>query len=293
MRSRLAVSVVIWWSPSSPIEDLLRNRSINSTHPCMLRLRSIQLTTHPPTLPTPSAPTERPPMNTRDPLPPALPDAAAGSIAAYAAAVWDDEIVPALTRYIAIPAKSPMFDAGLARARPHRARGRRGGGVGRVEEARRAEAGGGAARRAHAGDLLRAAGDEGRRQRGRRRHRAALRPPRQAARVHRLAQRPRPLVAEAGGRQALRPRRRRRRLRRLRRRHRADGARPPGAAAAALRRADRDLRGERQLRPAGDHRRARSPGSATSASSSASTRAPATTTSCGSPPACAGWSAAC
>ena len=25
--------------------------------------------------------------------------------------LWDDEIVPALTHYIAIPAKSPMFDA--------------------------------------------------------------------------------------------------------------------------------------------------------------------------------------
>ena len=49
-------------------------------------------------------------MNARDPLLPLQPDEAA-SIGRYAERLWDDEIVPALTDYIAIPAKSPMFDA--------------------------------------------------------------------------------------------------------------------------------------------------------------------------------------
>jgi acetylornithine deacetylase/succinyl-diaminopimelate desuccinylase-like protein len=35
----------------------------------------------------------------------------ATALAAFADSMWDDEIVPAMTRYIAIPAKSPMFDA--------------------------------------------------------------------------------------------------------------------------------------------------------------------------------------
>lgn len=50
-------------------------------------------------------------MNARDPLLPLQPDEATG-IAAFADRTWDEEIVPALTDYIAIPAKSPMFDAG-------------------------------------------------------------------------------------------------------------------------------------------------------------------------------------
>ena len=53
-------------------------------------------------------------MNTRDPLLPAQPSEA-DAIAEFANQVWDDEIVPALTRYIEIPAKSPMFDADWAR----------------------------------------------------------------------------------------------------------------------------------------------------------------------------------
>lgn len=36
------------------------------------------------------------------------------ALAAFAERTWDDEIVPALTNYIAIPAKSPMFDADWA-----------------------------------------------------------------------------------------------------------------------------------------------------------------------------------
>ena len=49
-------------------------------------------------------------MNARDPKLPLQADEA-GQLAAFAARTWDDEIVPALTDYIAVPAKSPMFDA--------------------------------------------------------------------------------------------------------------------------------------------------------------------------------------
>ena len=52
-------------------------------------------------------------MNARDPHLPLQPDEAA-AIAAFAGRTWDEEIVPALTNYIAIPAKSPMFDADWA-----------------------------------------------------------------------------------------------------------------------------------------------------------------------------------
>ncbi|MCV2370306.1 M20 family metallopeptidase [Roseateles oligotrophus] len=52
-------------------------------------------------------------MNARDHSLPLQPDQAT-AIADFAAQVWDDEIVPALTQYIAIPAKSPMFDADWA-----------------------------------------------------------------------------------------------------------------------------------------------------------------------------------
>jgi hypothetical protein len=49
-------------------------------------------------------------MNARDPNLPLQPDEAT-AIAEFANRTWDEEIVPALTDYIAIPAKSPMFDA--------------------------------------------------------------------------------------------------------------------------------------------------------------------------------------
>jgi acetylornithine deacetylase/succinyl-diaminopimelate desuccinylase-like protein len=49
-------------------------------------------------------------MNARDPLLPLQPDEAV-ALGAFAERTWDEEIVPALTRYIAVPAKSPMFDA--------------------------------------------------------------------------------------------------------------------------------------------------------------------------------------
>jgi acetylornithine deacetylase/succinyl-diaminopimelate desuccinylase-like protein len=49
-------------------------------------------------------------MNARDPLLPLQPDESA-ALAAFADRTWDEQIVPALTDYIAVPAKSPMFDA--------------------------------------------------------------------------------------------------------------------------------------------------------------------------------------
>jgi acetylornithine deacetylase/succinyl-diaminopimelate desuccinylase-like protein len=49
-------------------------------------------------------------MNARDPNLPVQPDETT-ALADYATRTWDEEIVPALTDYIAIPAKSPMFDA--------------------------------------------------------------------------------------------------------------------------------------------------------------------------------------
>ncbi len=52
-------------------------------------------------------------MNARDPQLPLQADEAT-ALGAFAASVWDEEIVPALTDYIAIPAKSPMFDADWA-----------------------------------------------------------------------------------------------------------------------------------------------------------------------------------
>ncbi|KNZ34187.1 MAG: peptidase M20 [Methylibium sp. NZG] len=49
-------------------------------------------------------------MNARDPALPVQPDEAS-AIAAFANRTWDEEIVSAITSYIEIPAKSPMFDA--------------------------------------------------------------------------------------------------------------------------------------------------------------------------------------
>ena len=49
-------------------------------------------------------------MNARDPSLPLLPDQTS-ALAAFANAAWDREIVPAITDYIGVPAKSPMFDA--------------------------------------------------------------------------------------------------------------------------------------------------------------------------------------
>ena len=114
------------------------------------------------------------------------------------------------------------------------------------------------------------------------RHDLPVRPPRQAARVQRLAQRPRPVDAEVRGRPALRPRRRRRRLRGLRRDHRDPGARrrrasPRPRCVGLIETCEES--GSFDLPAYIDALR---PASATSASSSASTAAPATTTSSGS-----------
>ncbi len=48
-------------------------------------------------------------MNARDPHPP-LPEAAAQALSAHSQRHWRESIVPALRDYIAIPAKSPLFD---------------------------------------------------------------------------------------------------------------------------------------------------------------------------------------
>ena len=53
-------------------------------------------------------------MNARDPHLPLQADEAT-ALGTFAERVWDEEIVPALTDYIAIPAKSPMFDADWAK----------------------------------------------------------------------------------------------------------------------------------------------------------------------------------
>ena len=52
-------------------------------------------------------------MNARDPNQPLLPDQAR-ALGAYADEAWDQRIVPALVDYVAVPAKSPMFDADWA-----------------------------------------------------------------------------------------------------------------------------------------------------------------------------------
>jgi acetylornithine deacetylase/succinyl-diaminopimelate desuccinylase-like protein len=49
-------------------------------------------------------------VNARDPLQPIRKDEAE-ALGRFAARAWDDEIVPRITDYIAVPAKSPMFDA--------------------------------------------------------------------------------------------------------------------------------------------------------------------------------------
>lgn len=48
-------------------------------------------------------------MNARDPLA-TLPRDDAQALCAFADRAWDEQIVPALTEYIGVPAKSPMFD---------------------------------------------------------------------------------------------------------------------------------------------------------------------------------------
>ena len=231
-------------------------------------------------------------MNARDPLQPIQKDEAE-ALGRFAERVWDDEIVPQITRYIEVPAKSPIVRCRLAAARLHRRTwcATPAAWVERQQVAR-PEARGDPPRRPHAGDLLRRAGDPARRQRRRRGDDLPLRPPRQAARVQRLEERLRPVDAALRERPALRPRRRRRRLRDLRRDHRDPVARQAGHRPAALRR-PRSRPARRAARPTCRSTSMRcASGSARSASSSASTAAPATTTSSGSRPACAATSPA-
>ena len=143
----------------------------------------------------------------------------------------------------------------VAAARPHGSRRRAVRRLGEGAPPRGRAARGGAPRRAHAGHLHRHPGHG----RPRRRHGHAVRPPRQAAGDDRLARGPRAVDAGDRGRQAVRPRRRRRRLRDLRVADRDQRAPARQHPARALRRADRGVRGVRQLRPAGVHR---SPGAA-------------------------------
>jgi acetylornithine deacetylase/succinyl-diaminopimelate desuccinylase-like protein len=54
-------------------------------------------------------------MNTlQTPLPGPITAATSAALAAHSQAAWDERIVPALTDYIGVPAKSPMFDAAWA-----------------------------------------------------------------------------------------------------------------------------------------------------------------------------------
>ena len=114
----------------------------------------------------------------------------------------------------------------------------------------RDDARGGQARGPHAAGLHRGPGR-------RRRDRAALRAPRQAARDDRVARGPRPVDAGARGRAPVRARRRGRRLCRLRLAHGAARARRAGTSPRAVRRHHRGVRGERELRSPPLHRRAR------------------------------------
>ena len=52
-------------------------------------------------------------MNARDPHLPLQPDEAT-ALGRFAETAWDERILPALTDYVAVPSKSPMFDADWA-----------------------------------------------------------------------------------------------------------------------------------------------------------------------------------
>ena len=53
-------------------------------------------------------------MNARDPLLPVQPDESE-AIATFTSRMWDEQIVPQITDYIRVPAKSPMFDPDWAK----------------------------------------------------------------------------------------------------------------------------------------------------------------------------------
>ena len=157
--------------------------------------------------------------------------------------------MPSLTEYIRIPAKSPFFDHDWQRngymedavklavkwCEAHRVNGM--------------DAGGGAVAGTDAAPVHRDRGHAAG-------YRAHVRPPRQAAGVLGLARGSRAVEAGRRKRAALRARRRGRWLRAVRFPGCADCAARPAHGASALCRAHRVLRGERQLRLAGLHRRA-------------------------------------
>ncbi len=146
----------------------------------------------------------------------------------------------------------------VARVRPRLAGERAHGRGGRPDRrlvprpgGRRPHAGGRRTRRSHSGDP-----DGDPRGRGglERRHRAAVRAPRQAARDGGVARGPRSVDAGARGRSAVRAGRRRRRLRRLRQPHRDPGGARGRRLARPVRRAHRVERGVGFARPAVLHR---------------------------------------
>ena len=126
------------------------------------------------------------------PTQPPAPMLDTATLAHFTDRLWDDEIVPALERYIEVPAKSPMFDADWAKN-------------GYVDHVVR-DAAGWVESKKVAGLKLEVVRIEGRTpviffevpatKAGGRATRSDVRPPRQATRVQRLAQRPRALDAE-------------------------------------------------------------------------------------------------
>ena len=201
---------------------------------------------------------------------------------------WDDSIIPELCNYIRVPNKSPSFDPDWEATRAH---GNRGQHVCRLVP-------GAADRRAC---RSRSCDSKGARRCCSSRSRATSDDVvllyghlRQATRIQRLGEDLVPWEPVHQGRQAVRARRRRRRLRGLRFAHRDSRAAGTGHSARALRRADRGLRGKRQLRPAVLHRRSSRTASARRAWSCASTPSAAITSSSGARHRCAAtWSATC
>ncbi len=173
------------------------------------------------------------------PLPPA-------ETLAFVQRRWEDDVVPALTRYIEIPAKSPAFDPEWA-AHGHIDRA-----VSLIEDWSR-------------GRPIEGLTVETFRLPGRTpvmlldvpgigaRDRAPLRPLRQAAGDGRLGARPRSLDGRAARRPPVRARRAGRRLRGVLRPHRDRGGAAGRHAARAPAGPDRGQRGERQRRPARLH----------------------------------------
>ena len=147
-----------------------------------------------PTLDAPP-PTEEPAMNARDPLQPIQTDEAERARPLRRPRLGRRDR-PGAHRLHRGAGEEPDVRRRLAGARLHRARGPRRRELGRAQAGAGAEARGRPPRGPHAGDLLRRAGDAPAAT-SRRRHDLPLRPPRQAARVQRLAQRPRPVDAEA------------------------------------------------------------------------------------------------